>query len=99
MTDPNRNQPHDPPTPLNYARPEPSRRMVVQAILGCIAAGKDITGYSAISQAIQAMAAVREDVVYRPDLAARKLYAELYGLYRELSRGDAALAEAMRRLR
>ena len=38
MTEPNRSQPHDQPAPLNYAGPEPSKRMAVQAILGCIAA-------------------------------------------------------------
>ena len=39
------------------------------AILGCLAAGPEATGYPGISQAIHAMARVREDLVYRPDLA------------------------------
>src|SRR5688572_31043349 len=44
------------------------------AILGCIAAGTEVTGYHSISQAIHAMARWREDLVYRPDLRARKEY-------------------------
>ena len=69
------------------------------AILGCLAAGKEITGYVAISQAIQAMAKVREDLVYRPDLAARKRYEKLYHLYREIASSDGQVAAAMRKLR
>jgi L-ribulokinase len=69
------------------------------AILGCIAAGTEATGYAAISQAIQAMAGVREDLVYRPDLDARKQYARVYTLYRELAKPDGAVADVMRQLR
>jgi hypothetical protein len=58
----------------------------------------EATGYSAISQAIQAMAGVREDVVYRPDIDARKKYAEVYGLYRELAE-NGVVREVMRKLR
>jgi L-ribulokinase len=69
------------------------------AILGCIAAGQSATGYASISQAIHAMAPEREDVVYRPDLRARKQYDKLYEVYRSLCAGDGTVARAMRRLR
>jgi L-ribulokinase len=69
------------------------------AILGCIAAGGEATGYVAISQAIQAMAKVREDLVYRPDLGAKRRYAKLYQLYREVAAADGQLVSTMRRLR
>jgi L-ribulokinase len=69
------------------------------AILGALAAGKDATGHASISQAIHAMARQREDLVYRPDLRARKEYATIYRLYRELARPDAQPAGVMRQLR
>jgi L-ribulokinase len=69
------------------------------AILGALAAGPEATGHQAMSQAIQAMAPEREDVVYRPDLTARKHYDRLYSLYRRLTARDGALAETMRELR
>jgi len=69
------------------------------AILGALAAGPDATGHQAMSQAIQAMAPEREDVVYRPDLTARKHYDRLYPLYRRLTARDGTLAETMRELR
>lgn len=53
------------------------------AILGCLAAGPGVTGYAQMSQAIHAMARHRNDIVYRPDLAARKVYDELYEGYRK----------------
>ncbi len=68
------------------------------AILGCLASGRDVTGYVAVSQAIQAMARQRDEI-YRPDLEARKKYEQLYPLYRELARGDGQIAGIMRRLR
>jgi L-ribulokinase len=55
------------------------------AILGCLAAGEKVTGYAQASQAIHAMARQREDLLYRPDLQARKAYDELYTLYRTLA--------------
>jgi L-ribulokinase len=69
------------------------------AILGCIAAGRDATGYAAISQAIGAMAKVREDLVYRPDLIAKKQYERLYHVYLEAAAGEGQIASAMRKLR
>jgi L-ribulokinase len=69
------------------------------AILGCLAAGADVTGYAQISQAIHAMARQREDVTYRPDLKARKDYERLYPIYRRLADGNGQLATAMRELR
>ncbi|HEX8521331.1 MAG TPA: ribulokinase [Tepidisphaeraceae bacterium] len=69
------------------------------AILGCVAAGKEVTGYAAVSQAVQAMARQREDLVYRPDLAAKKKYEEIYPLYRAVTEGSGVVAETMRRLR
>jgi L-ribulokinase len=69
------------------------------AILGCIAAGADVTGYVQISQAIHAMARQREDLVYRPDLQARRAYNELYPLYRSLASSNGEVARVMRKLR
>jgi L-ribulokinase len=69
------------------------------AILGCLAAGTEVTGYHSISQAIHAMAHWREDLLYRPDLRARKQYEKIYPLYRALAAGDGPVADVMRRLR
>jgi L-ribulokinase len=69
------------------------------AILGALAAGPEATRHEAMSQAIHAMAPEREDIVYRPDLAAKKQYEKLYQIYRQLTVCDGALAEAMRELR
>jgi L-ribulokinase len=69
------------------------------AILGCLAAGPQVTGYSQMSQAIHAMARQREDLVYRPDLRARKEYERLYSLYRSLTNPMGPVAEVMRSLR
>jgi L-ribulokinase len=69
------------------------------AILGCIAAGHEATGYASISQAIHAMAPEREDLVYRPELRARKRYDKLYEIYRSLCAGDGEVAASMRHLR
>jgi len=69
------------------------------AILGCIAAGTEVTGYHSISQAIHAMARWREDLVYRPDLRARKEYEKIYPLYRSLADNNGTLATGMRKLR
>jgi L-ribulokinase len=69
------------------------------AILGCIAAGTTVTGYASISQAVQAMSRWREDLVYRPDLQARRAYEKIYPLYRRLAEPGGAVAEVMRGLR
>ena len=69
------------------------------AILGCLAAGPEQTGHASASQAIHAMARQREDLVYRPDLRARRQYQHLYPLYRKLAANDGPLAAAMRQLR
>lgn len=69
------------------------------AILGCLAAGQEATGHASLSQAIHAMARQREDVLYRPDLSARRAYAKLYPLYRQLAKPGGAVADVMRRLR
>lgn len=69
------------------------------AILGCHAAGKEVTGYPAMSTAIQAMARQREDIVYRPDIDNRRKYAELYQIYRSLTECNGPVAAAMRKLR
>jgi len=69
------------------------------AILGCLAAGEAVTGYAQVSQAIHAMARQREDLVYRPDLQARKEYGALYALYRALANPGGPLTSTMRQLR
>jgi L-ribulokinase len=70
------------------------------AILGALAAGHELTGHASMSQAIHAMAPEREDdLVYRPDIRARKQYAKVYELYRQLGTGDGATATVMRALR
>lgn len=68
------------------------------AILGCLAAGEHATGYAGISQAIHAMARVRKDLVYRPDLHARRQYEKAYTLYRTLA-ANSDVVSAMRELR
>jgi len=69
------------------------------AILGCIAAGPEVTGYAQISQAIHAMARQREDLVYRPDPDRKQAYERLYPLYRRLTDPNGATAKVMRELR
>jgi L-ribulokinase len=69
------------------------------AILGALAAGEGATGHASISQAIHAMARQREDVMYRPDLRARREYDRVYKLYRELAEKDGTAARVMRELR
>ncbi len=68
------------------------------AILGCLAAGPAATGHASVSMAIHAMARTRDDLVYRPDLQARKTYAKLYQTYRTLADPTAPLARVMRQL-
>ncbi len=60
------------------------------AILGVLAAGKDVTGFANAKAAIQAMAGAgkAKGVEVKPDRAAVKVYDEVYGRYR-------ALAQAM----
>jgi L-ribulokinase len=70
------------------------------AILGCIAAGAEATGYASISQAIHAMAPQPAQAeIYRPDLRSRKAYDKLYEVYRDITRDPGAMTDAMRRLR
>jgi L-ribulokinase len=69
------------------------------AILGCLSAGSAVTGYAGISQAIHAMARVRDDLAYRPDLRARREYGDLYKVYQSITDGDGTVARAMRVLR
>jgi len=69
------------------------------AILGVLAAGEEVTGYAQVSQAIHAMAHQREDLVYRPDLQARKEYDKLYALYRTLADPAGPVTAVMRQLR
>ena len=69
------------------------------AVLGALAAGPSATGHASMSQAVHAMARQREDLVYRPDLRARKEYSRLYPLYRRLADGNGLVANVMRELR
>ena len=69
------------------------------AILGCLAAGGDASGHASVSQVIHAMARQREDVLYRPDLRARREYDRLYAMYRQLADPDGPVATVMRTLR
>ena len=69
------------------------------AILGCLAAGEAVTGYAQVSQAIHAMAHQREDLVYRPDLQARKEYDKLYAMYRTLADPAGPVTAVMRELK
>ena len=68
------------------------------AILGCHAAGKSVTGYASVSQAIAAMARQRTDLVYQPDTKRRKAYDALYGQFRNLADPEGHFAGAMRAL-
>jgi L-ribulokinase len=69
------------------------------AILGCLAAGPHLTGYHAVSQAISAMAHVRDDLLYRPDLHARRRYDSLYASYLTLTAPQGPLVQTMHTLR
>jgi L-ribulokinase len=69
------------------------------AILGALEAGEAATGHASMSQAIHAMAPQRDDLVYRPDIRARKQYDRIYQLYRKLSAPGAATVDVMRELR
>lgn len=69
------------------------------AILGCLAAGENITGHASMSGAIHAMARQREDGIYRPGLQERRAYDNVYRMYRTLADRDGALARTMRELR
>jgi L-ribulokinase len=64
------------------------------AVLGCIAGGG-----AALPKAIDAMARQREDLVYRPTAAGKRMYAKLYPLYRDLATSDGTLASTMRALK
>lgn len=68
------------------------------AILGCLAAGPELTGYTAAPQAIQSMARQREDLIYHPNSALSKKYDDLYRIYREVTEPTGTVARAMRRL-
>lgn len=69
------------------------------AILGCLAAGKELTGHHALSQAISAMAPQTDDLIYRPDLDHKRSYERLYPLYRQLTHPDSMIATTMHHLR
>jgi L-ribulokinase len=69
------------------------------AILGCLAAGQEATGYASMAEAIRAMARIREDLVYRPDAVAHERYMALYPTYRDLAAAGGPVADAMRVLR
>jgi L-ribulokinase len=68
------------------------------AILGALAAGPGATGHPSVSQSIHAMAPQCDDLLYRPDLRARKEYAHLYALYRRLA-DDETVTRLMHDLR
>ena len=53
------------------------------ALFGAVAAGEDAGGFKNVSEAQAALCGVR-DTVYTPSAENHKIYAELYGLYREL---------------
>lgn len=69
------------------------------AILGCLAAGAELTGHTEMHGAIRAMAPQHGGTTYRPTPDGARKYQALYALYRELAKGDGAVAEASRRLR
>src|SRR5690606_11906410 len=69
------------------------------AMLGCLAAGKQATGYRDMTHAIKSMARQRDDLVYRHDARAKKAYAKLYPLYRQMAERNGPVAEVMRQLR
>ncbi len=69
------------------------------AILGCIAAGPQITGYRTFSDAIRAMSRLRSDLEYKPNAKARRQYDRLYALYRTLANPKGPVADVMRQLR
>lgn len=66
------------------------------AILGCIAAGPEATGYPSVTAAVKAMARQRTDIKYVPDRKNAAAYEKLYTLYRQMGQG---LSPVMRELR
>jgi ribulose kinase len=56
-------------------------RVLGAAILGCLAAGSEASGFANLSQVIHAMAPQRRDLMYRPDLQSRRRYDQLYRGY------------------
>ena len=71
------------------------------AILGCVAAGEQASGYRDIASAVAAMAgnASGSSASYHPNAAAGAAYDEMYRLYRQLTARDGATAAVMRQLR
>lgn len=69
------------------------------AILGCLAAGPDLSGHADAGAAIGAMARQREDLIYLPDARAAAQYDTLYVMYRSLASNDSGLMPVMRSLR
>jgi len=53
------------------------------AIFGAVAAGREAGGFATVEEAQDAVCDVRS-TVYKPNTANRKVYARLYGLYREI---------------
>ena len=72
------------------------------AMLGAVAAGPEIGGYSSLTKAVDQLAP-QPAQVYRPDEEHRSLYDTLYGEYRRLydyfGRGDNEVMKVLRRLR
>jgi L-ribulokinase len=54
------------------------------ALFGAVVAGSAAGGYGTTEEAQAAMTGVKPDVVYQPNPANQAVYAELYGLYKQL---------------
>jgi L-ribulokinase len=69
------------------------------AILGCLCADREMTGYKNPAEAISAMARQRADLVYQPEKATIAKYQDIYAMYRQLADGLGVKSDLMRRLR
>ena len=81
--------------PITLAESEQSVALGA-AILGCIAAGKEATGYGSVAEAVQAMARQRTDVRYVPRAENAAAYEKLYQLYRQMGSGVAGVMRELR---
>ncbi|MCS7033974.1 MAG: ribulokinase [Phycisphaerae bacterium] len=83
--------------PISLAESEQSVALGA-AIIGCVSAGEELTGYRSVESAIRAMARQRQQPVYRPSAEASSIYQELYQLYRQLADPKGTVATTMHAL-
>lgn len=74
-----------------YVHPSKQGPALGAAILGALAAGAEVTGFSSVSEAVEKMAGERENIpertskVVEPDPEATQIYEDVYRKYRKLA--------------